>query len=183
MPEQVWDEANRPEQGLRSAQPAGSAVPLVWAHAEYLKLLRSATGRKGVRPHRPCVRRAIAEPEGRKNCARTLEFYTRPPAHPENQRRRYLRILDEVDLKWCGPWTAGRRRIARRAAAWATRDTAPTLPPPGRREPVVYHGLFTGRSKSRWLGYNVAVKIEADTAVNSNFRAEFTRGIAEVNGC
>ena len=42
LPEQVWDEADRPERSLRMGQPAGSAVPLVWAHAEYLKLLRSA---------------------------------------------------------------------------------------------------------------------------------------------
>ncbi len=42
MPEQVWDEADRPERGLIQGRPAGSACPLVWAHAEYLKLLRSA---------------------------------------------------------------------------------------------------------------------------------------------
>ena len=42
MPEQVWDEADRPERCLIQGRPAGSACPLVWAHAEYLKLLRSA---------------------------------------------------------------------------------------------------------------------------------------------
>ena len=29
--------------GLRLGKSAGSAMPLVWAHAEYLKLLRSVT--------------------------------------------------------------------------------------------------------------------------------------------
>ena len=48
LPEQVWDEADRPERSLRQGKPAGSAVPLVWAHAEYLKLLRSAAGRQGL---------------------------------------------------------------------------------------------------------------------------------------
>ena len=38
MPEQVWDESNRLDDGLELGRPAGSAVPLVWAHAEYLKL-------------------------------------------------------------------------------------------------------------------------------------------------
>ena len=42
MPEQVWDEDDRPERGLVRGRPAGAACPLVWAHAEYLKLLRSA---------------------------------------------------------------------------------------------------------------------------------------------
>lgn len=42
LPEQVWDEADRPELGLRFGGPTGAAMPLMWAHAEYIKLLRSA---------------------------------------------------------------------------------------------------------------------------------------------
>lgn len=40
LPEQVWDE-DRPELGIRRGMPTGSAMPLMWAHAEYIKLLRS----------------------------------------------------------------------------------------------------------------------------------------------
>lgn len=40
MPEQIWDKPDK--RGLKLGGPAGSAMPLVWAHAEYLKLLRSA---------------------------------------------------------------------------------------------------------------------------------------------
>ena len=40
LPEQIWDEPDR--NGLCWGGPAGSAMPLVWAHSEYLKLLRSA---------------------------------------------------------------------------------------------------------------------------------------------
>jgi glucoamylase len=43
LPEQVWDEADRPEVGLCSGRPTGSAVPLLWAHSEYIRLLRSVT--------------------------------------------------------------------------------------------------------------------------------------------
>jgi glucoamylase len=39
--EQVWDQADIPEYGLHNGRPSGSAMPLVWAHAEYLKLQRS----------------------------------------------------------------------------------------------------------------------------------------------
>lgn len=42
LPEQVWDEADRPDQHLYLGKPTGSASPLLWAHAEYIKLLRSA---------------------------------------------------------------------------------------------------------------------------------------------
>jgi glucoamylase len=41
LPEQVWDEPDRPEPGLFLGRPTGSAMPLMWAHAEYIKLLRS----------------------------------------------------------------------------------------------------------------------------------------------
>jgi glucoamylase len=41
LPEQVWDSDDIPEQELFRGQPAGSAMPLVWAHAEHIKLLRS----------------------------------------------------------------------------------------------------------------------------------------------
>jgi glucoamylase len=41
IPEQVWDGAPIPSRGLAPGEPSGSAMPLVWAHAEYIKLLRS----------------------------------------------------------------------------------------------------------------------------------------------
>jgi glucoamylase len=40
LPEQIWDAPDL--DGLVLGGPAGSAMPLVWAHSEYLKLLRSA---------------------------------------------------------------------------------------------------------------------------------------------
>jgi glucoamylase len=41
LPEQVCDEANLLSAGLCLGRPSGSAMPLMWAHAEYIKLLRS----------------------------------------------------------------------------------------------------------------------------------------------
>ncbi len=41
FPEQVWDADPIPARELAPGQPTGSAMPLVWAHAEYVKLLRS----------------------------------------------------------------------------------------------------------------------------------------------
>ena len=56
LPEQVWDTAPIPALFLRPGRPTGSAMPLVWAHAEFLKLLAaSACGH-------PCERlRAVEE--------------------------------------------------------------------------------------------------------------------------
>ena len=41
LPEQVWDEKDLPEEHMFLGKPTGAAMPLMWAHAEYIKLLRS----------------------------------------------------------------------------------------------------------------------------------------------
>ena len=63
IPEQVWDAPDLPARELYCGRPAGSAMPLAWAHAEYLKLARSiadgqvfdlppqAAARYAARPH------------------------------------------------------------------------------------------------------------------------------------
>jgi glucoamylase len=43
LPEQVWDEPDRPEAYMFLGRPTGSAMPLMWAHAEYIKVLRSVS--------------------------------------------------------------------------------------------------------------------------------------------
>ena len=43
IPEQVWDAAPLPEVFLAPGAPTGSAMPLVWAHSEYLKLACAIT--------------------------------------------------------------------------------------------------------------------------------------------
>lgn len=41
LPEQVWDAPDLPAARLFRGRPTGAAMPLLWAHAEYVKLLRS----------------------------------------------------------------------------------------------------------------------------------------------
>jgi glucoamylase len=41
IPEQVWDADPVPDRGLYPGRPSGSAMPLVWAHAEFIKLAMS----------------------------------------------------------------------------------------------------------------------------------------------
>jgi glucoamylase len=42
LPEQVWDAADLREAHMFLGKPTGAAMPLMWAHAEYVKLLRSS---------------------------------------------------------------------------------------------------------------------------------------------
>jgi glucoamylase len=41
LTEQIWDEPDRPEMHMCLGKPTTAAMPLMWAHAEYIKLLRS----------------------------------------------------------------------------------------------------------------------------------------------
>ena len=69
LPEQVWDADPIPSRRLAPGRPTGSAMPLVWAHAEFIKLLVSRhQGHPIDRPravwqryrgHRPAARHAF----------------------------------------------------------------------------------------------------------------------------
>lgn len=51
IPEQIWDTESPPHSSLSLGKPSGSAMPLVWAHAEFIKLIASrALGRPFDRP-------------------------------------------------------------------------------------------------------------------------------------
>jgi len=75
LPEQVWDSAAIPERGLYPGRPSGSAMPLAWAHAEFIKLALSlAAGAPVDRPartwaryggHRPRLDYALWQPRQR----------------------------------------------------------------------------------------------------------------------
>jgi len=87
LPEQVWDTAPIAARGLERGKPTGGAMPLAWAHAEYIKLVisrvlkrpfdRPASLWARYRGERPALRRvlwcehapATALPEG---CRLTL---------------------------------------------------------------------------------------------------------------
>jgi len=97
LPEQIWDEADIPEAHLRRGGPTGSANPLLWAHSEYLRLLRSC--------HDGKVFDQIPEVVARyRDAARDskVEFWL--PKHPIPQARKghTLRICapEPFRLRW-----------------------------------------------------------------------------------
>jgi glucoamylase len=46
LTEQVWADPDQPQLHMFLGRPTGSAMPLMWAHAEYIKLLRSVRDEK-----------------------------------------------------------------------------------------------------------------------------------------
>jgi len=61
IPEQVWDQADIPERELFFGKPSGSACPLVWAHSEYIKLVRSLKDGKVFDQPSQTVKRYLVE--------------------------------------------------------------------------------------------------------------------------
>jgi glucoamylase len=159
MPEQVWDEPNMPAARLRMGQPAGSAVPLVWAHAEYLKLLRSAVDGKVFDRIDPVYER-YCEAAGRKTLRRNLEIYSTCRPVQKISGGDTLRIIDES--RFAVTWSVD---------GWKTANVTPSrgLGSVGHSvdistEPDQAGGelLWTLQwtEQGRWLGSNVAVQIE-----------------------
>jgi glucoamylase len=64
LPEQVWDAPDIPERELHYGRPSGSAMPLVWAHAEYIKLRRSLREKRVFDLPPQTIQRYLAERAG-----------------------------------------------------------------------------------------------------------------------
>ncbi len=62
--EQLWDTDDIPQRGMYFGKPAGSAMPLCWAHAEFISLVRSQKDERCYDRIEPVYRRySINQPE------------------------------------------------------------------------------------------------------------------------
>jgi glucoamylase len=159
LPEQVWDEPDRAGTSLRLGKPAGSAVPLVWAHAEYLKLLRSAVDGKVFDRIDPVYER-YCEPTGRQKLRRDVEIYSQRRPIQKMAPGSTLRILDErlFDVIWTdNGWRTTHKSLSRSlGSAGFSADITP-----GAGSGAVEWTLHWPEQDA-WLGYNVEVKVHAD---------------------
>ena len=149
-----------PGTSLRLGQPAGSAVPLIWAHAEYLKLLRSALDGKVFDRIDPVYER-YCEPEGRKRARLSVEIYSRRRPIQRIAAGSTMRILDEkrFELVWSGDgWRTTHTEASRSlGSAGVSADVATTPEQAGGGLSWTLHWP----EQDGWLGHNVDVKIEA----------------------
>jgi glucoamylase len=99
LPEQVWDEADLPAAGMYLGKPCGAAMPLMWAHAEYIKLLRSACDSQ-VFDVVPCVAERYPNKKGRAD----LEIWKPMRRVREVAAGNILRVqaAGEFRLRWSG---------------------------------------------------------------------------------
>ncbi len=161
LPEQVWDQADWPERGLRKGRPAGSAVPLVWAHAEYLKLLRSAVDGKVFDRIDPVYERYCdaGGRERRPGATGNVEIYSQRRPIQSMDAGKTLRILDDklFEVVWtCDRWQTKHTTASR---ALGSVGFSADVTPEARRNELEWTMHWPERDA--WLGYNVKVKIDA----------------------
>jgi glucoamylase len=95
LSEQVWDAEDIPEKHLYKGKPTGAAMPLAWAHSEYIKLLRSSKDGK-VFDRIDAVAERYLEKRG--NLHKTKFWSFNSPAQTV-KRNETLRIIAEADFK------------------------------------------------------------------------------------
>ena len=154
LPEQVWDGPDVKSAGMYFGQPAGSAMPLMWAHAEYVKLLRSVVDGR-VFDLIPVVAERYLKKRGRKD----LEVWKPARQVREVAAGQVLRIQapESFRLHWTND-------------GWASAsDTPSTSTGIGiefvdiaihghQSAPVQFTFFWTGRN--RWEGHNYEVRIK-----------------------
>jgi glucoamylase len=154
LPEQIWDAPDIPQLNLRLGKFTGAAMPLVWAHAEYVKLLRSVTdGQVFDRIS------AVAERYCQEQRRTLIEVFrlNRPIDHMFAGGK--LRVLadDHFCLLWTKDHWQTKHSIESRAVGYAGHfvdlDTEP-----GQTGELIF--TFRWHLDDRWEGRNFEVRLE-----------------------
>lgn len=151
LTEQIWDEPDRPERGLAFGRPTGAAMPLAWAHAEYLLLLRSIDDGRVFDRIPPVVSRYLS---GRRPALRR-EVWKFNRQIGEIDPGRTLRI--QAEAPFLLRWSDDDWRTARQEPSHSTPiglhylDLAPLDGPGG------YRFTFRWPLAERWEGRDFAV--------------------------
>ncbi len=159
LPEQVWDYADLPAKGMYLGRSAGSAQPLVWAHAEYLKLLRSAADGR-VFDRIDVVAERYGVEEGKRTFKNHREIFNLSRQVAEVPAGYTLRIVDPVQFRVVysfDDWrTVETKESAMVGIVGAYVDIATAAEQTGS---IVFTLMWAGEQGDRWLGRNIAVSI------------------------
>ncbi|MDE1154221.1 MAG: glycoside hydrolase family 15 protein [Acidobacteriaceae bacterium] len=157
MPEQIWDFADMPQEGLYFGRSAGSAQPLVWAHAEYIKLLRSVADGK-VFDRISVVEKRYAVPREKRTFQSRMEIFQTGRPISDMVQGGTLRIIDQQRFRVI--WTDD---------SWATKNTLESrvVGKPGSFADIQTSWDQTGSieftlfyiEENRWLGRNYEVTV------------------------
>ncbi len=155
LPEQVWDADDISALELFRGKPTGSACPLVWAHAEYVKLRRSLRDGKIFDQPPQAVQRYLVEKPTRQVFG--WRFNNKPRSIPRNKKLRIILLMPAMVHWSIDGWKT--------AADTNTRDTGlgtyvvdlPTASLPTGSSAVF---TFYWPQEQRWEGRDYSVVVE-----------------------
>jgi glucoamylase len=155
LPEQVWDADPIPALELEAGKPSGSAMPLVWAHAEHIKLLRSLADNAVFDRPPQTARRYLRE----KRTARCRPWRPdwRPPSIPVNRALR-LDLPEAALVHWSmDGWQTRRDTQTRDTGLGIHTVEIPTEGcVPGDAIVFTWMNLATGK----WIGRDHVVRLD-----------------------
>lgn len=153
LAEQIWDGADLPAAHLRCGGPSGSAVPLLWAHSEYIRLLRSCDDGEVF----DLIPEVAARYRDRKTQSK-VEFWL--PKYPIWQ------IKEDSTLRICAPepfrirWSSDKGSTHQDGESHATAVGAEyfDIAPPALRPEVEFTFFWTRRGEWEDHGHLVQVR-------------------------
>jgi glucoamylase len=155
LPEQVWDANDIPALELFRGKPSGSACPLVWAHAEYIKLRRSLRDRQIFdQPPQTVQRYQIEKPVRR---IFGWRFNNKARSVPQGKTLRVV-LLTPGLVRWSiNGWKTAQDAEARDTGLGTYILDLPTASLPAGSQ-VVF--TFYWSAENRWEGTDYTVVVE-----------------------
>jgi glucoamylase len=155
LPEQVWDANDIPAPELFRGKPTGSACPLVWAHAEYVKLRRSLRDGKIFDQPPQTVQRYLIEKPARRVFG--WRFNNKPRSIPRNKTLRIV-LLNPGLVHWSvdGWKTAVDTETRHTGFGTYVLDLPTASLPPGAQAGFT----FFWPQENRWEGKDYSVMVE-----------------------
>jgi glucoamylase len=157
LPEQVWDEPDRPDVYMRLGRPTGSAMPLMWAHAEYIKLLRSVADGRVFDLIPEVAERYLS---GRTTTRHLFEVWKQNRQVPRIKKGYTLRV--QVDTPFRLHWTRDEWHTVVDISSSGTAlgiEFVDIPIPPEQRAPIRFTFFWT--STGSWEGQDYMVDVES----------------------
>jgi glucoamylase len=170
LPEQVWDKADIPQRELFRGRPAGSAMPLVWAHAEHIKLLRSLRdGRVFDMPPQPVERYQIKKVI---STLRSWRFNQKTRSMPAGKKLR-IEVLAAARVHWTlDEWRTSQDDDTRESAFGIHLIDLPTQ---NAAHAARIRFTLYWRDTARWEGMDFAVLIDGGQEIATSVAARDNR--------
>jgi len=156
IPEQIWDGPDLPLQHLHVGGPTNAAMPLLWAHSEYVKLQRSVADGKVFDRIDAAYDRYVGGIVERK-AIEVWKFNRQVPKVPAGA---LLRI--QADSPFLLHWTRDEWQSATdtRSTATALDTSFADIQVPDQDKPVRF--TFLWQNENRWEGKDYQVQIISD---------------------